>query len=251
MNQRGVLLWWAGAFAVVGLLIVGGPIAALLSPPPPSLTAASTGVDPLTGMPLAATSPAPGAVEPVGDASAAEVAGSDGGTAAPSPTATPTGGTGRTWLTGTDLGQQIGGFSYRWFPDGSIEPDPAWVRANIVTEQVPIIGSMTCHRLIFPQLRAALREIERDGLAPLIRTSEYAGCFVPRFIDRDPTRSLSLHSFGIAFDLNTATNQLGTAGDMDPRLVAIFQKWGFSWGGNWTSRPDPMHFELYALESPR
>ncbi|GAA4120791.1 hypothetical protein GCM10022215_24840 [Nocardioides fonticola] len=244
MHQRPVLLWWVGAFAVVGLLIVGGPVAALLSGPPPALSA-TTAIDPLTGMPVA-----PATVAPVGDATAA-AQGSDGGAASEVPTAAPTGGTGRTWLTGTDLGARIGGFSYRWYPDGSITPDPAWVRANIVTEQVPIIGSMTCHRLIFPQLRAALREIQRDGLASLIKTDQYAGCYVPRFIDRDPSRSLSLHSFGIAFDLNTATNQLGTAGDMDPRLVAIFQKWGFAWGGNWTSRPDPMHFELYALESPR
>lgn len=245
MHQRPVLLWWVGAFAVVGLLIVGGPVAALLSGPPPALSA-TTAVDPLTGMPIA-----PPSVAPVGNATASAAEGSDGGAASDVPTAAPTGGTGRTWLTGTDLGARIGGFSYRWYPDGSITPDPAWVRANIVTEQVPIIGSMTCHRLIFPQLRAALREIQRDGLASLIRTDEYAGCYVPRFIDRDPSRSLSLHSFGIAFDLNTATNQLGTVGDMDPRLVAIFQKWGFSWGGHWTTRPDPMHFELYALQSPR
>ena len=73
--------------------------------------------------------------------------------------------------------------------------------------------------------------------------------------DASPNTKVALASrmanIGIAFDLNTATNQLGTAGDMDPRIVAIFQRWGFAWGGNWTTRPDPMHFELYALESAR
>jgi hypothetical protein len=29
---------------------------------------------------------------------------------------------------------------------------------------------------------------------------------------------------------------------MDPRVVEIFQRWGFNWGGLW-ERPDPMHFE--------
>jgi hypothetical protein len=31
---------------------------------------------------------------------------------------------------------------------------------------------------------------------------------------------------------------------MHPDVVAIFQKWGFAWGGFWSPRPDPMHFEL-------
>jgi hypothetical protein len=33
---------------------------------------------------------------------------------------------------------------------------------------------------------------------------------------------------------------------MDPRIVKIFEKWGFVWGGYW-DRPDPMHFELARL----
>ena len=239
MHQRGLLMWWAGAFAVVALLIVGGPVASLLSSPPPALSATA---------PAEANTSATTSTSPVGSATAQADA-SDGGPAADVPTTAPQGRTGRTWLTGSALSSRIGGFDYRWFPDGHIEPDAAWVRANIVTEQMPIIGAMTCNRIIFPQLRAALNEIQRRGLASLIKPEQYAGCYVPRFIDRDPSSPISLHTFGIAFDLNTATNQLGTAGDMDPRIVEIFQRWGFSWGGNWTTRPDPMHFELYALES--
>jgi hypothetical protein len=29
---------------------------------------------------------------------------------------------------------------------------------------------------------------------------------------------------------------------MDPRIVDIFRRWGFAWGGTWV-RPDGMHFE--------
>jgi hypothetical protein len=99
---------------------------------------------------------------------------------------------------------------------------------------------------MIPQLAAALQEIVDSGLASEIRTSDYAGCYVPRFIDRDPRRGLSMHAFGLAVDLNTSTNQLGTRGDMDPGVVQIFLKWGFAWGGVW-ARPDPMHFELARL----
>jgi hypothetical protein len=143
-------------------------------------------------------------------------------------------------------GDLIGRMSFRILRNGFIEPDREWVQASIVTAEVPILGSVTCHRLLFPQLHAALSEIQRRGLSELIDPGDYGGCYVPRFIDRDPTRALSMHAFGLAVDLNVSSNQLGTAGNMDPRVVEIFEKWGFAWGGRW-STPDPMHFELARL----
>jgi hypothetical protein len=103
---------------------------------------------------------------------------------------------------------------------------------------------------MLPQLKAALREVVADGLASSIDASDFGGCYAPRFIDRDPSHGLSLHTWGIAVDLNVSTNQRGTSGRMDPRVVAIFKKWGFAWGGDW-GYTDPMHFELAALVRPR
>ncbi|MEA2432872.1 MAG: hypothetical protein QOG54_329 [Actinomycetota bacterium] len=138
----------------------------------------------------------------------------------------------------------IGSMSFTILKNGFIIPDPAWVASNIAIGDVPLIGSVTCHRLMFPQLRAALSEIESAGLSSELHTAD--GCYVPRFIDRDPGKPLSMHAFGLAIDLNAATNQLGTRGDMDPQIVEIFERWGFDWGGRW-ARPDPMHFELARL----
>ena len=150
-------------------------------------------------------------------------------------------------VVGESSGGLIGRMTFQVLEDGAIRPDPAWVSANIASGTVPVLGEVTCHRLLFPQLQAALAEIEAEGLAGEIY--QYNGCYVPRFIDRDPSKPLSMHAFGLAFDVNTATNQLGTTGDLDPRVVEIFEKWGFIWGGRW-SRPDPMHFELGRLISP-
>ncbi|HWC15201.1 MAG TPA: M15 family metallopeptidase [Actinomycetota bacterium] len=144
---------------------------------------------------------------------------------------------------GTASGAAIGTMTFRILSNGFIDPDPAWVASNIATGTVPILGTVRCHRIMIPQLAAALAEIEDTDLADEIRPGDYAGCYVPRFIGRDPRRGLSMHAFGLALDLNASTNHLGTRGDMHPDVVRIFQRWGFTWGGIW-SPPDPMHFEL-------
>lgn len=152
-------------------------------------------------------------------------------------TAIPTGGT---------LGSVVGTFRYTVLGGGRIAPDPAWVRANIRTEAVPILGSVTCHKDLFPQLRAALLEVQQRGLAGAIDPRQYAGCYYPRFIAN--TTTLSNHSFGLALDLNTAGNQRGTVGEIDRDVVAIFKTWGFAWGGDWRWT-DPMHFELSEVKA--
>ena len=151
------------------------------------------------------------------------------------------------FLVGT-VADAVGTFNYTVLGGGRIAPDPAWVSEHIATGTVPILGSVTCNRLIFPQLDAALREVEARGLADEIHPDEYAGCYYPRFIAG--TTSLSNHSFGLALDFNVPGNQRGTVGEMDRAVVSIFKKWGFAWGGDWRYT-DPMHFEMNAVVDPR
>jgi hypothetical protein len=152
-------------------------------------------------------------------------------------TAVPTGGT---------LGSVVGTYRYRVIGGGRIAPDSGWVAANIRTELVPILGSVTCHKDLFPQLRAALLEVQQRGLSDSIHPGEYAGCYYPRFIAN--TTTLSNHSFGLALDLNVPGNGRGTVGQMDRDVVAIFKTWGFAWGGDWRWT-DPMHFELSEVKA--
>nr|WP_240044518.1 M15 family metallopeptidase [Nocardioides albidus] len=141
----------------------------------------------------------------------------------------------------------VGIFRYTSIGGGRIAPDPAWVKSHIVTEQVPILGSVTCNKYMMPQLKAALAEIQTSKLADKIHPGEYAGCYYPRFIAG--STQLSNHSFGLALDLNVPGNQRGTVGQMDRVIVAIFKKWGFAWGGDW-AYTDPMHFELARIVNP-
>jgi hypothetical protein len=152
-------------------------------------------------------------------------------------------------LTGTSAADAVGSFGYRPLPDGRVVPDPRWVAANIRTEEVPILGRVTCHRVMLPQLRAVLAEVVQRGLADKIHPDEYAGCYYPRYIGYDPAKGLSLHSWGIAVDLNVPGNLRGTRGEIDRQVVAIFKKWGFAWGGDW-AWTDPMHFELASIVKP-
>jgi hypothetical protein len=149
-------------------------------------------------------------------------------------------------LTGDSVAAAVGSFTYTNLTGGRISPDPAWVRDYIRTEQVPILGTVTCNKAFLPQLRGALQEIVDLGLADRIHPDEYAGCYYPRYIGRDPANGLSLHSWGIAVDLNVPGNLRGTTGEIDRGVVEVFKRWGMAWGGDW-SYTDPMHFEMNAV----
>ncbi|MDX1511358.1 MAG: M15 family metallopeptidase [Nitriliruptorales bacterium] len=134
-------------------------------------------------------------------------------------------------------------FRYVDIGGGRIEILGDWVSRFIVTVDLPIVGRTRCNRLMVPQLVAALNEIVRAGLADLIDPAQFGGCWVARHIDWNPAKPLSMHAWGLAVDLNVATNGLGRTPTMDHRIVEIFQRWGFYWGG-WWDRPDGMHFQV-------
>ncbi|MGN6781822.1 MAG: M15 family metallopeptidase, partial [Marmoricola sp.] len=144
------------------------------------------------------------------------------------------------------VAQAVGHYTYRALGGGMIAPDPAWVASHIVTDTVPILGRVTCNRTLMPQLKAALAEVVQEGLASTIHST--AGCYYPRFIAG--SSSLSNHAFGLAIDINAPENARGTAGQMNRQVVAIFQRWGFTWGGVW-HYTDPMHFEMNKIVTPR
>lgn len=142
----------------------------------------------------------------------------------------------------------FGEFAMKPASGRSISIQHPWAGQNIKRDGVPILGQVTCHREIFPQLRKAMRELRRKGLAHTVTRSNYAGCFNPRFIssydnsDVGPVRRLSRHSWGIALDINAGSNPFGQRPHQNRRFVRIMKKWGFTWGGKW-ALPDGMHFE--------
>ena len=128
------------------------------------------------------------------------------------------------------------------YGDDWVRLDPGFVGRTTRTARVPLLGAVSCHREMIPALREAMRELARRGLGRLVNSADYAGCYAPRRIR--PGGALSLHAWGLAVDLNARANPYGARSAQDARLVRTMERHGFSWGGHFPTRPDPMHFEF-------
>ena len=97
-----------------------------------------------------------------------------------------------------------------------------------------------CNKEVMDDLTWIFVEIINQKVVDSIQT--FDGCWCVRPIQGSASGRWSLHSFGIALDLNATTNQLNTVGSMSPMIVNIFKYAGWTWGGDF-SRKDPMHFQ--------
>ena len=126
---------------------------------------------------------------------------------------------------------------------------PPEKEAGMVLFRVPAhlqIGAIPariyCNRDIVDPLTNAFTFILERGLGEQIRT--WDGCFQIR--NKRTGASMSLHSWGLAVDINAAWNRLRMPPTMSPELVKCFTDAGFEWGGKWTV-PDGMHMQLARL----
>jgi hypothetical protein len=96
-----------------------------------------------------------------------------------------------------------------------------------------------CNKDLVKPLERALRCVVAKGLFEKIRT--WDGCFNIR--RKRAGSSPSLHSWGLAIDINASWNRMGQKPTQDPELVECFTDNGFDWGGEWQNT-DGMHFQL-------
>lgn len=97
-----------------------------------------------------------------------------------------------------------------------------------------------CNKDMIGPLGRAFAALISTGKVKELKT--FDGCFNIRY-QRGSRTAASLHSWGIAIDVNAAWNGLGKEPTLSPGFVKCFTDNGFDWGGTW-KRKDGMHFQL-------
>lgn len=142
----------------------------------------------------------------------------------------------------------------KWlFPSG-IPKTKEQIEAYLTTIRVPIVNvagnqsmiTLRVHKKLATEIEAIFKEMVEIQF-PIAS----AGAYNYRVM-ASGTGSLSHHSYGVAIDINASSNpaiyqsnHIDTSSPyyINSRVVSIWKKHGFYWGGDWSSRfYDPMHF---------
>lgn len=106
-----------------------------------------------------------------------------------------------------------------------------------------------CNKDLVKPLETAFANLIKTGCVNELKT--WDGCFNIR--KKRGLNSMSLHSWGLAVDVNASSNPLGltreqiVAKGLTPfseEFLQCFRDAGFNCGADWKSRPDFMHMEL-------
>lgn len=143
-------------------------------------------------------------------------------------------------------------------PVGRGTPSRLWEGEHLVRIEPPFpmvlawdktqpLHSMKVHRLIAPALsRVFLAMLQTYGLR-LEKMGMHLWDGTYAFRTMRGSSKLSMHSYGIAIDLDGEHNPFGRRWTgappmMNIGIVRLFEDEGFVWGGRWR-RPDAMHFQ--------
>lgn len=96
-----------------------------------------------------------------------------------------------------------------------------------------------CNKDMIAPLTYAFNNLIKRGHVSELKT--WDGCFNIR--QKRGSSSASLHSWGVAIDVNAAWNRMGQKPSLSPGFVKCFTDAGLDWGGEWAV-PDGMHFQL-------
>lgn len=124
---------------------------------------------------------------------------------------------------------------------GPPEKERAMVLWDVPSElEIGVIPKrIYCNRDMVIPLQVAFQNLISRGMVDELKTWE--GCFNIR--RKRGGISSSLHSWGLAVDVNAAWNRMGRTPNLSPEFVKCWTDAGFEWGGTWTVK-DGMHFQL-------
>ncbi len=146
-------------------------------------------------------------------------------------------------------------YRQKWlFPNGvPTRDDEEYIAsAAMVSIKVPVLDtkgnksycSITCHYKLVNAIMAAF-----EGMVDIGFPVHDASCYCYR-----PMTGLTIrsnHSYGCCVDINPNENPINLKGEQPDKnspyyitreVADIWKQYGFYWGGDWSSRNDPMHF---------
>ncbi len=116
-----------------------------------------------------------------------------------------------------------------------------WIPSDAIAKAIPALPrKVYCNRKLIPLLDKAFSDVIACGYADDILT--WDGCFNVR-TQRGAQQAMSLHSWGLAIDINAAWNPFHGKPTMPQMIVTCFERNGFDWGGRF-EKPDGMHFQI-------
>jgi hypothetical protein len=128
---------------------------------------------------------------------------------------------------------------------GAAELERNMVLWDVPTElEIGVIPKrIYCNKDMLIPLTLAFKALINTGYVKELKT--WDGCFNIR--NKRGASSASLHSWGVAIDVNSAWNGFGKKPTLSAGFVRCFTDSGFDWAGTW-SKPDGMHFQLKSFK---
>lgn len=124
------------------------------------------------------------------------------------------------WITSVPIDEELGRI---WLVDGKEK-----------------LSRIRCNKDMVAPLKQAIQNMKDRGLVHELKS--FDGCFNIRNVRG--SSNVSCHAYGLAIDLNCDTNPLGGKSSLSAEFVKAWKDAGFSWGGDFQSRKDPMHFSF-------
>lgn len=140
-------------------------------------------------------------------------------------------------------------------PLGFVNDKPAWEASVLETRPLPrpllyayapaLITRIRAHKLIVDHLVDCLMACLHAGVPP--DRLHYGGCYCWR-PKRTNSHELSVHTWGVAVDLEPAANPQGKPWAWDgimlhPSIKRVFLDAGWTWGNDFPT-PDPQHWQF-------
>ena len=133
---------------------------------------------------------------------------------------------------------------------------PGWQTLNLVHmmapfmmyyDKQPLLRGILVHKKIETALGMVFSEIwagcnKLQSAVDATGATDFGGCFNIRQIAG--SSNWSNHSWACAIDLSPSTNGFNQTPTLANGVITAFKRQGALWGGDYTGRKDPMHFEF-------